>query len=344
MTSVGSLFSGVGGLDLGIEAALADAGLDPVVRWQVEIEDYPRRVLAQHWPDADRTVTDVRCAATTYALPSGAVVTAGALDRVDVLCGGFPCQDLSLAGRGAGLDGARSGLWWEFWRLIRALRPRVVVLENVAALVARGLDTVLGSLAALGYDARWQVLSAAEVGAPHRRERLWVVAHAHGAGQPQPGGRLTGERGRAGDGGGEGGGADVAHAPSERRGPWGARGVASHGQDGASARDVAHANCSGLEGRLERVGGAAERPARACGGADPGDGRSEPRLRGVADGPASRLDLAPWRDGEWPGVPRVAHGVPDRARRLKALGNGVVPQQAYAWAGAQVVELLGGAP
>jgi site-specific DNA-cytosine methylase len=97
---------------------------------------------------------------------------------VDVLCGGFPCQDISLAGAGAGIDeGTRSGLWYEFARLIRDIRPRYVVVENVSALLARGLDIVLGDLAACGYDAEWDCIPASAVGAPHRRDRVWIVAY-----------------------------------------------------------------------------------------------------------------------------------------------------------------------
>ena len=99
---------------------------------------------------------------------------------VDVLCGGFPCQDLSVAGRGAGIDGARSGLWAEYARLIRELRPRYVVVENVPALLVRGLGRVLGDLAALGYDAEWDCLPASAFGAPHRRDRVWIVAYPDG--------------------------------------------------------------------------------------------------------------------------------------------------------------------
>lgn len=97
-------------------------------------------------------------------------------DRVDIIAGGFPCQDLSCAGKGAGIDGARSGLWWEMLRVVREARPRYVFLENVPAITGRGLDRVLGSLADLGFDAEWCVLSAADVGAPHLRKRWWCLA------------------------------------------------------------------------------------------------------------------------------------------------------------------------
>jgi DNA (cytosine-5)-methyltransferase 1 len=140
--------------------------------WQVEIDPYARAVLAKHWPDVRRH-EDVR----TFPPPEGEW-------GVDVICGGFPCQDISVAGKGAGLAGARSGLWYEYARIIGELRPRYVIVENVAALLTRGADVVLGTLASLGYDAEWHVISASAVGAPHRRERLWIVAwNANGRGR-----------------------------------------------------------------------------------------------------------------------------------------------------------------
>ena len=98
--------------------------------------------------------------------------------RVDVISGGFPCQDISVAGKGAGITGERSGLWGEFARIIGEVRPRFVFVENSPALVARGLGTVLGDLATLGFDARWGVLGAVHAGAPHKRERIWIVANS----------------------------------------------------------------------------------------------------------------------------------------------------------------------
>lgn len=159
--SIGSLFSGVGGLELGLERA----GLGPV-RWQVEIEPFCRRVLARHWPEAVRH-DDVRN------------VGADDLDPVDVMCGGFPCQDISSAnrGRGDGLDGPKSGLWYEYLRIIEAVGPRVVVIENVAKWRA-WLPDVRRGLWGLGYAAVPIRLCASEVGAPHHRARVFVVAYA----------------------------------------------------------------------------------------------------------------------------------------------------------------------
>jgi DNA (cytosine-5)-methyltransferase 1 len=97
--------------------------------------------------------------------------------RVDVVSGGFPCQDISLAGRGAGIEGEQSGLWLEMARIIREVRPRFAFVENSPGLTARGLGRVLGDLAEMGFDAEWGVLGAAHAGAPHLRERIWIVAH-----------------------------------------------------------------------------------------------------------------------------------------------------------------------
>ena len=99
---------------------------------------------------------------------------------VDVVSGGFPCQDISAAGKGAGIDGARSGMWFHMARIIGEVRPRFVFVENSPMLTSRGLGRVLGDLAALGFDAEWGVLGAAAVGAPHQRERIWIVAHTAG--------------------------------------------------------------------------------------------------------------------------------------------------------------------
>lgn len=157
--TVGSLFAGIGGFDLGFERA----GFD--IKWQVEIDPFCRAVLAKHWPHV-RRYEDVR--------------TVGAeLERVDVICGGFPCQDISESGRRLGIDGPRSSLWRQMLRIIGVLRPRFVVVENVSALLFRGLGRVLGDLSDIGYDAEWTTLSACRFGAPHTRERVFVVAYPH---------------------------------------------------------------------------------------------------------------------------------------------------------------------
>ncbi len=156
----GSLFSGIGGMDLG----LCRAGMTPV--WHSEIDPYACRVLAKHWPGVPN-------------LGDIARIDWAGVERPDLVCGGFPCQDISFAGKGAGLAGKRSGLWYEFARCVRDLRPRFVLVENVAALLVRGLDAVLGTLASLGYDAEWGCIPAAAVGAPHVRDRVFIVADRH---------------------------------------------------------------------------------------------------------------------------------------------------------------------
>jgi DNA (cytosine-5)-methyltransferase 1 len=246
--TVGSLFSGIGGFDLGLERA----GMRTV--WFCEQDPFCQRVLAKHWPgvpchsDVRALVADTECAGLEGlgrgSDGAGSTNGGGAgplpvpVPYVDVLCGGFPCQDLSYAGAGAGIDGERSGLWSEYARLIRELRPRYVVVENVSALLARGLGRVLGDLAACGYDAEWDCIPASAVGAPHRRDRVWLVAYSR--------------HGRVGSAG------------------WG----------------------------------------------EPSDG------------------------GWWvtePDVGRVAHGVPARVDRLRALGNALVPQIAE-WLGHRILE------
>jgi DNA (cytosine-5)-methyltransferase 1 len=165
------LFSGIGGFSLGLERA----GMRTVAF--CEIDPYCRRVLAKHWPDIHcyndiRELTAARLAADRIS--------------VDVICGGFPCQDISIAqgNARAGLDGERSGLWSEYARIIGELRPLYVIVENVAALLSLGLDRVLGDLATLRYDAEWHCIPAGTVGAPHIRDRFWLVGYPHRDGKP----------------------------------------------------------------------------------------------------------------------------------------------------------------
>lgn len=195
------LFSGIGGISLGLERA----GPFRTVAFCEALEPR-RRILRRHWPDVP-IHDDVRTL-------DGRAFGAGSSPSVDVICGGFPCQDISLAGKGRGLDGERSGLWSEYARLVGEVRPRWVVVENVAALrsprrrlrfcecgwrgtkarrdcpacrrdlgaaadglaLAAGLGTVLRDLAALGYDAEWHCISACAAGAPHIRDRVWILA------------------------------------------------------------------------------------------------------------------------------------------------------------------------
>lgn len=268
------LFSGIGGFSLGLERT---GGFETVAF--CEIEPFPRKVLAKHWPGVP-CYHDVR------------TLTKDILDRdgiaVDVICGGFPCQDISNAGKGAGIEGERSGLWKEYARLVCELQPRFVFVENVAALLGRGLGVVLGDLAAIGYDAEWHCIPASAVGAPHRRDRLWVVAYAP-----------------SGDGD-----CGTVHArniiQTLERGAAG-----SPFPSGQRRTDVADTKCGAWEAKLlselRQV-----LPEADCG--RPADG---PRVRNVSKSGQWAAE---------PDVGRVVDGVPDRSHRLKALGNAVVPQ------------------
>lgn len=255
---IGSLFSGIGGLDLGVERATGGH-----VVWHCEKEQYCRDILALHWPH-------VPCFEDVVGLEP---------PPVDMLIGGFPCQDISQAGKREGIHGRKSGLWAEYARIIRLLRPGLVFVENVRALTVRGLDVVLGDLATCGYDAQWDVLGARCVGAPHRRERLFLLAY------PQVGvpdacsdsireqrerrGRERGEPGApvTGDDGGDGA---VADADSSRQS------VGADLRAGESislvGSQVAHADGGGRQG--QRFGGILDRERETCGGDT--DGRSGP--------------------------------------------------------------------
>lgn len=163
MLAVGSLFSGIGGIELGLERT---GGFKTI--WNCEVDDYASAVLRKHWPDIPNLgdITKVKWEN---------------VQRPDTICGGFPCQDISIAGKGRGIvEGKRSGLWSEFAKAIRILRPRYALVENVPMLADRGLWLVLADLAEMGYDAEWGIVSASDVGANHRRERLFVVAYADG--------------------------------------------------------------------------------------------------------------------------------------------------------------------
>lgn len=270
------LFSGIGGFSLGLERA----GMSTVAF--CEIEPYCRAVLAKHWPEVPiyediRTLTAERLAADGIA--------------VDVICGGFPCQDISAAGLKVGITGSRSGLWREYARLIGELRPRYVIVENVAALLSRGLGDVLGDLAEIGFDAEWHCIPASAVGAPHRRDRLWIVANAPITRQPAQRLRTNG--------------AGPCDEACICRDPM---------------ADPARIQPGRSEQRPERQRiGASGEPS--VGNAEHGrfSGRHAQRI-----GPGSIVPSSWWIVE--PDVGRVAHGVPQRVDRLKALGNAVVPQ------------------
>jgi DNA (cytosine-5)-methyltransferase 1 len=136
----------------------------------VEIEDYPRRVLLQRQADGILPLFPVWDDINSFDGHPWR-------GKIDIITGGFPCQDISCAGKGEGLEGERSGLWFEMARVIREVRPQYVLVENSPLLTGRGLDQILMDLAALGYDAEWGVLGAHHAGAPHKRDRIWILAN-----------------------------------------------------------------------------------------------------------------------------------------------------------------------
>jgi DNA (cytosine-5)-methyltransferase 1 len=224
---------------------------------------------------------------------------------VDVVSGGFPCQDISAAGRGAGIDGERSGMWSHMARIVGEVRPRFVYVENSPMLTARGLHRVLGDLAALGFDARWGVVSAAYVGAPHKRDRIWIVAHAASGGRS---------------------------IIKDSKG--------SSNQFSSSGVYAALAQREGLEGLWSQPG---EQKIPEFGDTSPladaaqlfsNGGDTDGSRRSVPESRNSNGAFRPynsWWDVE-PDMGRVANGVAARVDRLKAIGNGQVPAvAATAW-------------
>lgn len=154
----GSLFSGVGGFEEGSELA----GIKTI--WNCELENYQSKILKQNYNDSKQ-----------YRDITEAEIT----ERVSIISGGFPCQDISVAGKMEGIKGQRSGLWSEMFRIIRNIRPYYVIIENSPALLIRGFEQVLCDLSEIGYNAEWQVLSNIAFGYPHKRERLYVIAYTN---------------------------------------------------------------------------------------------------------------------------------------------------------------------
>lgn len=304
-----SLFSGIGGLELGLERA----GMTVV--GQVEIDPWCRKVLAKHWPEVPRH-DDVRtCVDWWRAEPRPAV---------DLVCGGFPCQGHSVAGLRRGIGDERWG--WPWYReVVQAVNPPWVLIENVPNLVGTGLVDVLRDLAGLGFDVWWGCVPAAAVGAPHLRWRLFVVAaHPERVELRHQPGWLSGADGT--------GPADVGHdgttwALAHAEGLSGELWPATRQRPGRPAGrsrplNVASADRTGRRQRRRAVAVSASQPPVEC------------RREGMANtyGQSPGGSSVPWPERDhWatePDVGRVAHGVPGRVDRLRGLGNAVVPQVA----------------
>lgn len=283
---VGSLFAGIGGFDLGLERT---GGFETA--WFCEIEKYPTKILNQRWPGVP-------------VYPDITKLKGEEVEPIDILTGGFPCQDISAAGRGEGIQGSRSSLWFEFARIIGELRPRYVIAENSPLLKTRGLNTVLGSLAALGYDAEWDCVPARAFGAPHQRDRIWIVAYPEGDRRPAP--RLTERTRTPGETAADPGGAGLQGRPVP-------------GSDGAEvARCGDSCGCRPLGGVPTHAN--YERAGRGC--------------------QREKASASPGSSYEWPaepGLPRVDDGVPDRVDRIKCLGNALIPPIPE-WIGHRILE------
>jgi len=272
------LFSGIGGFALAASWVWGDE-LELV--GFCENDSYCQQVLAKNFPGVP-----------IYDDITG--LEADGFVGIDLLTGGFPCQDISVAGKGEGIEGERSGLWFEMLRLISGIRPRYALIENVPMLIHRGFGRVICDLASIGYDAEWQIISAADVGAPHLRKRIWIVAYA---GHLRRGNHVGGDVGLRG----------------RQQAQTAIRSASQPEITGSSQESevVAHANQSGLEGRQEGL-------------------RQEKRWDGNTGHSWAKVG-GNGRNGFWstePDVGRVADGVPKRVDRLRGLGNAIVPQVA----------------
>lgn len=231
---------------------------------------------------------------------------------VDVVSGGFPCQDISAAGKGAGITGSRSGLWSEMARIIDEIRPRYVYVENSPLLVSRGLARVLGDLAALGFDARWGIMGAHHVGAPHKRDRCWIVAYAD-SDQCSSGNEQQSRRQQPG------------------------KTAVAHGCNDVADSDSQHDDCRRYgAGKISQF-----KTSELSECKNNGDTNSQRLAQRKSqqenDGAQfAAIERADWWQSE-PDVGRVAHGVPARVDRLRSLGNAVVPQ-VVEWIGRRILE------
>jgi len=316
----GSLFAGIGGIDLGLERA----GM--TCEWQVEIDPFCQEVLAKHWPEVAR-YEDIK------------EVGSHNLSPVDLICGGFPCQPHSFAGRRNASEDERD-LWGEMFRVICEVKPRWVLAENVPGLLSseagRFFGRVLRDLASVGYDVEWESVPAAAVGAPHRRDRVFIVAYTRYA-EPSRRDEATGCKKAREDSGDEMGDeltscGDVANTISSRvttdRGFRGRNQERIQGRPRTSSlsawEEAPHA-ADVEQGSALLANTNSEGSAYDC----------EMQARGKCFSWWHSPSDSSWWDIE-PDVGRVANGVPSRVDRLRSLGNAVVPQVAE-WVGRQIV-------
>lgn len=298
MLTFGSLFSGIGGIDLGFEWA----GLE--CQWQVEIDDFCQRILAKHWPGVER-FTDVKKSGKHNLKP------------VDIICGGFPCQPHSLAGQRKGAEDDRN-LWPEYRRIVSELQPTYVIGENVPGIKTTILDDVLSDLEDLDYTCQAFVIPACAHYAPHKRDRVWIVAYSNRQQthqQLQQSSRFSGQPGQTLEAGEEA--------------PRPANGKTGNDYNTRLCEVLADTNDT-RESQPQR--GIEEQWGRFSNGSQNVPHPNSQRFARSAAQPQQtgrqRIEGRSWWETE-PGICRMVDGVPNRMDRLKSLGNAVVPQQAY---------------
>lgn len=290
-----SLFSGIGGLDIGLTDGARRVGLETRHVGMVEGEAFSCAALAAAM-QAGRLAPCPIWLGDIREFPAAAF-----RGSVDLVVGGFPCQDISLAGKGEGLDGDRSGLWFDMLRLAVRVGARYLFVENVSAITSRGLDAVLGSLAEVGFDAEWTCVRASDVGAPHRRERWFCLAYAANERHERS------WRARDGRDGPADGGIALPAWPPRPDDAEGWRCVLERWPELAPAIDFGRPVDDTSSGRH----GIADDSVRT--------GRDSPLGAGGEREAATQPD-----------VRGVAHGAANRVDRLRGLGNAVVPQCASA--------------
>lgn len=266
------LFSGIGGITLALQSWVR-----PIA--YCEIEPYCQSILSQRMQEGNLPKAPIWDDIRSLSMEG--------FPEIDIIYGGFPCQDISVAGLQKGLEGKRSGLIFEVFRLLDETKAPFLFLENVPNIRTKGAERICKELAERGYDCRWCNISAADVGALHKRERWFLLAHS----------RLSPE-----------GSEDKSERPPI--------------QSTECGKDVSDTECEGLEGQCEseRVQQAYADTSDSC------DWSAKSKFCGISDGLSERLDSSIW-EKEWEGVPRVISGLPNRVDRIKALGNSVVPLQ-----------------
>jgi DNA (cytosine-5)-methyltransferase 1 len=307
------LFHGIGGFALGAYWA----GMKFENHLCSDIEKYPIELYKKRFPDSIQLgdITKINWEKLKKDYPGEWIIT-----------GGFPCQDISQAGKGRGLideetgKKTRSGLWFDYWTAIRILQPRFVIIENVRALLNRGLTTVLANLAEIGYNAEWQIISAEDMGAPHKRERVWIVAYSHNNGSLQQNEKTILRR------------RNIINKRSEN----------SNTIERCCENDLANSElCGCLHGQIEKQSTETWKSTQCntCAESEMANSDNERLQRrkesGNVESKRQKTKQFIKRHGKssrgdyWsvePDMGRLVNGLPGRVDRLKGLGNAIVPQ------------------